>query len=172
MYQKAFKILSRFFSQATLFKYGFNLSPMYRRSTGRVKTVSPDLKHVVITIPLSWKNANYVGSIFGGSLLSATDPIMMIQLLKILGDDYVVWDRSVNMQFKRPARERLFADFIFSDEELQKIKAATQENGEVNWEKQVELKNRAGDVFAIGTKTMYIATKVRYKQKQAVRKGK
>ncbi len=98
------KILSKFFKQHTIFKYGFNISPMYRRSTGRIIEVSEDLLKARVKIPISYKNKNYVGSIFGGSLFSATDPVFMIQLMNILGNDYVVWDKSAEIKFKRPAK--------------------------------------------------------------------
>ncbi len=81
----------KFVSRHKLFKYGFNLSPMYRRTTGRLIDVSADLLHITIKIPLSYKNRNYVNSVFGGSMFSAVDPIPMVQLIYLLGDDYVVW---------------------------------------------------------------------------------
>ena len=100
MYRTLTNIAKRFFSDAQIYKYGFNWSPMYRRSTGKVIEVSEDLLYIKVKIPLNWKNRNFVGSIFGGSMLSATDPIYMIQLLKILGDDYVVWDKSATIKYK------------------------------------------------------------------------
>lgn len=130
MYRQLTSALGRVFSQAPLFKHGFNLSPMYRRSTGRVTRVSPDLHEV--EIPFSWRNANYVGSMFGGSLLSATDPILMIQLLHILGDGYVVWEQAVEMRFRRPARSRVTARFELSPEEVAEIRQAADEHGEVD----------------------------------------
>lgn len=87
MYAKIQSILEKFMSKATIYKYGFNLSPMYRRSTGKIVEVSDDLLKVKIKIKLSYKNSNYVGSIFGGSLFSATDPFFMIQLLNILDNN-------------------------------------------------------------------------------------
>lgn len=86
MYRTIANIAKRFFTDAQIYKYGFNWSPMYKRSTGKIIEVSDDLHYVKIKIPLSWKNRNYVGSMFGGSMLSATDPIYMIQLINILGD--------------------------------------------------------------------------------------
>lgn len=61
---------------------------------------------VKVRIKLSYKNSNYVGSIFGGSLLSATDPILMVQLINILGNKHVVWDKAAAIKFKRPAKEK------------------------------------------------------------------
>ena len=70
MYKIAFNFLKQFFSEATLFKHGFNLSPMYRRSVGKLVFVSKDLYTVEVQIPLNYKNRNYVGAIFGGSMFS------------------------------------------------------------------------------------------------------
>ena len=102
MYDKLFAFFNRFFEKATLFRVMFNISPMYRRSCGRLIFVSKDLHVVKIKISLSYKNKNYVGSMFGGSLFSATDPIYMIQLVQILGNDYVVWDKATEIKFKKP----------------------------------------------------------------------
>ena len=77
MYQKVTKFLRLFFSNSLIFKYGFNISPMYSRITGKIIFVSDDLHQIDIIIPISIKNRNYVGSIFGGSLFAATDPILI-----------------------------------------------------------------------------------------------
>ena len=169
MYRQISTALRRVLPQATLFKHGFNLSPMYRRSTGRVTHVSDDLHEVEVAIPLSWRNANYVGTMFGGSLLSASDPILMIQLLHILGDDYVVWDKAVEMRFRRPARSRVTARFAFTHDEVAAIRRSVEARGETDWEKQVELVDEDGTVVASGTKTLYVATKAHRRQKEAAR---
>lgn len=112
MYKTVTKIAKRYFTDAQIYKYGFNWSPMYRRTTGRVIEVSEDGYYVKIKIPLSLKNKNYMGSIFGGSLFSATDPIYMIQLINILKDDYVVWDKrppyDTSVPQKKPCLQNLF----------------------------------------------------------------
>jgi hypothetical protein len=48
MYQQLSKIARKFMKESTMFKVGFNLSPMYRRSTARIQHVSDDLKLVKI----------------------------------------------------------------------------------------------------------------------------
>lgn len=110
-YQKIAEIGSQYIGKPKLFKYGFNLSPMYRRSTGRITTVSDDLKNIKIQLPISYKNRNYVNTIFGGSMFAAVDPIPMVQLMELLGKDYVVWDKSAEIFFKRPVSENLYAQF-------------------------------------------------------------
>ena len=126
MYQALTKIGKKFFSDATIFKVGFNISPMYRRSTGRIVDVTKDILRVKVKIPLSYKNRNYVGTIYGGSLFSATDPIFMIQLINILGEKYIVWDQSAEIKYKRPAKKTAYAIFEFTEEEIKEIKNELQ----------------------------------------------
>lgn len=157
-------------STAAIFKYGFNLSPMYRRTTARVIHITDDMKKVRIKIPLSYKNKNYVGAIFGGSMFAATDPIYMIQLMQILGETYVVWDKAATINYKRPAKENLFCDFKFTDEEIEHIKKQVQETHEITIEKTTYLQNGDGQIFAEVIKTLYIAKKSFYKEKLRKRK--
>lgn len=165
MYKIAFNFLKNFFSKAALFKHGFNISPMYRRSVGKLVFVSNDLHEVQVQIPLNYKNRNYVGAIFGGSLLSATDPIYMIQLMNILGDEYVVWDKAATIKYKRPARETAHAKFQFSEDEIKTIRANVAANKEMDYEKPLYITNKNDVVFAELSKTIYIAQKDYYKEK-------
>ncbi|MCL5126817.1 DUF4442 domain-containing protein [Algibacter sp. L4_22] len=166
MYRTITKIAKRFFTDAQIYKYGFNWSPMYRRSTGRLVTVSEDLMYVKIKIPLSIKNRNYVGTIFGGSLFSATDPIYMIQLMNILGENYVVWDKNASINFKRPAKETVFTEFIFSEEDILLIKNKVLKNGEFNLVKTPNIVDKNGVIIAELSKTIYVADKLFYKEKR------
>ncbi len=168
IYQKLTEVGSKFLGKHILFKHGFNLSPMYRRSTGRVTWVSEDLSHISIKLPINYKNRNYVNSIFGGSMFSSVDPIPMVQLLNILGDDYVVWDKSAEIYFKRPARETLYADFTYSDKEIEGIKKDVGKNKEITIVKNTQLMDKEkSKVFCEVKKTIYIADKSFYKAKRA-----
>jgi len=121
IYQNIITLATTLIGRSNAFKYGFNLSPMYRRSTAKILSISKDMLCIAIKLPISYKNKNYVNSIFGGSMFSATDPIAMTQLISILGDNYVVWDKSSEIFFKRPAKENLYATFTFTKEEVQAI---------------------------------------------------
>ncbi len=170
-YQSLAKTGSKYLGKAKLFKYGFNLSPMYRRSTARITEVTDDLLEVKIRLPLSYKNSNYVGSIFGGSLFSAVDPIPMVQLINLLGDDYVVWDKSAEISFKIPARETLFAVFTYTEAELSDIKARVLSEKEIDIVKTTRLTDKAGTkTFCEVRKTIYVADKAFYRQKRAAKR--
>lgn len=166
-YQKMTAIGKKFVSYHILFKYGFNWSPMYRRSTGRVIHVAKDLSKITIKIPLSWKNRNYVNSIFGGSMFSAVDPIPMVQLINLLDDNYVVWDKSAVIKFKRPAKETLYAEFQFTEEEIIAIKDKVSKENEIELVKSTSLTNKNGSsIFCTVEKTIYVADKKFYKEKR------
>ncbi len=165
-YQKIAEIGTKFFKKKTLFKYGFNLSPMYRRSTGRITYVSKDLLKIQIKLPLSYKNKNYVNSIFGGSMFSAVDPIPMVQLINLIGNDYVVWDKSAEISFKRPAKTNLYASFTYSTEELETIKQRVANENEIEILKTTLLKDKDDkNVYCEVKKVIYIASKSYYKEK-------
>ncbi len=166
MYKTIANIAKKLFTNAQIYKYGFNWSPMYKRTTGKIIKVSTNLHYVKIKIPLSWKNRNYVGSLFGGSMLSATDPIYMIQLINILGNNYVVWDKSATINYRRPGRETLFCEFIFSSEDILKIKKDVTNKSEIDIIKTTNIVTKAGVVIAELSKTIYIADKNFYNVKR------
>lgn len=171
IYQKLSKIAPNYVSKHKLFKWGFNISPMYRMSTARITTVSDDLKQVRIKLPINYKNRNYAGSIFGGSLFASVDPIPMVQLLYILDNQYIVWDKSAEIFFKIPARENLYAEFTYTDEEVESIKHQVHEHGEFEFVKTNHLTNKTGDrIFCVVKKKIYIATKEHFKKKSQLRK--
>lgn len=166
VYKKSHEFLQKYIAPSTLFKYGFNYSPMYRRSTGKIIEISKDLSSITVKIPISWKNRNYMNSLFGGSMFSAVDPIPMIQLVQILGMDYVVWDKSAEIFFKRPAKENLYARFLITEKDVQHIKTTVQNENEMEFEVQTFLTNKEGDtVYCEVKKKIYISTKSYYKEK-------
>ncbi len=81
-------------------------------------------------MPLRWYNRNYVGSHFGGSLLSMVDPFLMIMLMHNLGRDYVVWDKAGSIEFVAPGRGTVWAEFQVTDAMLADIRAQTQGGAE------------------------------------------
>ena len=65
-------------------RMGFNLHPAFRSTGGRVVHVAPDLRHIRVRLPLTWKTKNIVGSLYGGSLFAITDgahPAMLMAAL-------------------------------------------------------------------------------------------
>ncbi len=144
----------------------FNLAPAYRRTGGRVRFVSHDWKEVQVSLKLKLSTRNYVGTVFGGSIYGALDPIYMLQLLKILGDNYVVWDKEATVKFKRPIKKKVLARFLITDETLNDIKLQVKDKGEVVIDLPVEFIGADDKVYAEVIKVLYIADKEYYKEKR------
>jgi acyl-coenzyme A thioesterase PaaI-like protein len=140
-------------------RFKFNLFPAYRRGGGRIAYISDDYHEIHIKLPLNWATKNYVGTIFGGSMFAAVDPIYMVMLIKILGREYVVWDKSANIRFKRPGKETLFAKFLITPEEISEIKEQLETIKSIDKIYKIELKDEKGKVHAIIEKTLYLSKK-------------
>jgi hypothetical protein len=147
-----------------------NLFPTYRRTGGRAIFIATDLSDVHIRLKLGWGTKNYVGTMFGGSLASAADPIYMIQLMRILGNEYVVWDKSSSIRFKRPGDRTLYIRFLITDELLASIKERVLTEQEFDIELSTDWVDKEGTVYATVGKVLYIASKTFYKEKQLARK--
>lgn len=158
--------------KSKVLRWKFNLFPAYRRTGGRVQYIAEDFHEARVRLPLSWRTRNYVGTIYGGSMFGATDPIYMLMLINILGRDYVVWDKSANIKFVRPGKSTLYAHFVLTPEYITTVKSEVSAAGEKDYLLDVELKDAEGQVIAVAQRTVYVATKVHYKQKQLRKKAK
>lgn len=134
----------------------FNFFPAYRGTGGRIDYIADDLRVIRIRLPLSWRTRNYVGTIFGGSMYGAVDPIYMVMLIRLLGRDYVVWDKSASIRFKRPGKTTLFATFLITAEETEAIKTELTERKSLERIYQIDLVDADGKVHAKIEKTIYI----------------
>ena len=137
----------------------FNFFPAYRGGGGRVVYISDDFRELRVKVPLNWRTRNKVGTIFGGSIYSAVDPIYMIMLMRILGEEYIVWDRSAKIRFKRPGRETLFASFVVTEQESDEIIAVLETRKSTSRTYVVELCDSSGQVHAIVEKEIFVARK-------------
>lgn len=171
VYSKLAEIGSRYVSRHTLFKYGLNYSPMYRRTTARITRISEDLMEVDVRLPLNCKNRNYAGTIFGGSLFAAVDPIPMVQLTQLLGRDYIVWDKAAEIRFRRPANQTVYARLRYTAQEVEAVRRTVIANGETTIVKTTRWTDEDNaTVYAEVDKTIYVATKAFYKEKQKKRR--
>jgi hypothetical protein len=122
----------------------------------RVKRLAPGWKEVDVEMKLRWWNANYVGTHYGGSLYSMTDPFFMVMLIENLGKDYIVWDKSATIRFKRPGRGTVFAKFRLTDQQIQEIKQALNAEKKIERVFTVEVKDESGTVIAEVEKLLHI----------------
>lgn len=114
-----------------------------------------------VRLPLNWRTRNVVGTIFGGSLYAAVDPVYMIMLMRLLGPGYLVWDKSATIRFVRPGRETLHAAFRVNEAELDTIRAEVGRSGKCEREYRVELVSASGELHAECTKLLSVRLRER-----------
>lgn len=149
----------------TLLRLGLNWFPAYRATGARLIHVSDDLGRIVVRLPLKRATKNGAGTLFGGSLYSATDPIYALLLAANLGPDYIVWDKAASIRYRKPGREALTAEFVIDAEEVRAVRDAVARDGSCDRSYSVAFVDREGVVHVEIEKTVYVACKQHYKAK-------
>ncbi|MBN2616176.1 MAG: DUF4442 domain-containing protein [Bacteroidales bacterium] len=156
--------------QTRLQRLYFNFFPAYRSTGARIKFISSDYREIHVALRLFWRTRNYVGTVFGGSIFGALDPLYMIQLIKLLGDEYVVWDSQAKVDFKRPVSQTVFARFLIEDELLHEIRETVSREKKMQLWFPARFEDKDGKVYATVDKLLYIADKEYYRQMRNERK--
>ena len=136
-----------------------NLWPPFLGAGIRVTRLDRDWRAIDVELKLRFWNRNYVGTHYGGSLCSMTDPFYMLMLIENLGRDYIVWDKSANIRFRRPGRGRLTAQFRLSEVQLAEIWRLLEISEKIEPTFTVEIKDDAGEVVAVVEKLIQVRRK-------------
>jgi acyl-coenzyme A thioesterase PaaI-like protein len=142
-----------------LFRLLTNCYPPYWGTGISVKRISPDYRRLTIQMKSRFYNRNYVGTHFGGSLYAMTDPFYMLMLIQILGPGYLVWDKSARIDFIRPGRGTVTAEFRIDQAQIDTILSQTASGRKYLPELPVEVKDQYGELVARVIKTLYIRKK-------------
>jgi acyl-coenzyme A thioesterase PaaI-like protein len=146
-------------SAASLFRWRLNLYPPFLGAGVRVLRVSTDFREVDVAMGLYWFNRNYVGTQFGGSLYTMTDPFFMLMLMQCLGRDYIVWDQAAAIDFVSPGKGRVWARFRLAEEEIQRLRIEAESGAPLRPVYQVDVVDEAGTLVARVQKTLYVRKK-------------
>jgi hypothetical protein len=136
-----------------------NLYPPLLGAGIRVKRLDADWRTIEVEMKLHRWNVNYVGSHYGGSLYSMTDPFYMLMLLENLGREYIVWDKSACIRFRRPAKGTVTASFNLTQAQLDEIRTILGSQEKVEPTFEVEVRDADGNVVAEVQKVLHIRRK-------------
>lgn len=143
--------------KASTVKRGLNIWPPLLFSGIKVTHIADDFKAVTVELRQKWYNKNVVGVHFGGSIFAMTDPFFMFMLMNNLNKDYTVWDRAGSIDFIKPGKGTIKANFILTNEMLKDIKSNTIEEGsKFTPTYSVDVIDAEGVTVAHVTKTMHI----------------
>lgn len=140
-------------------RWWMNLWPPFLGAGIRVTRLDPGWKAIDVEMKLRFFNRNYVGTHYGGSLYSMTDPFYMLMLIENLGHEYSVWDKSASIRFRRPARGRVKTEFRISDQHLSEILRQLETAEKVERTYTVEVRDDSGEVVAQVEKVVQVRRK-------------
>lgn len=143
---------------ATL-RWMFNLWPPFLAAGIRVARLSPDWRDARVELRMRPWNRNYVGTHFGGSLFAMTDPFWMVLVKEGLGRDYIVWDKAAEIEFVKPGKGTVVAEFHLGEATLADLRARAAGGDKVLHWFDTGIVDASGDVVARVRKQVYVRRK-------------
>lgn len=125
----------------------------------KIIEVSKDYRYIKVCLKKRWYNSNYVGTQFGGSIYAMTDPFYMLMLINNLGSQYIVWDKGARVDFKKPGRSHLYAEFRIDEVLLREVRDKVSKNGKYVFELPVLIYDEQGQNVASVDKILYVKAK-------------
>jgi acyl-coenzyme A thioesterase PaaI-like protein len=145
--------------KASTLRHGLNLWPPFLFSGIHVAAIAPDYRHAAVELRMRPWNRNYVGTHFGGSLFSMTDPFWMLLAMNALGRGYIVWDRAGSIEFVKPGRGTVRAEFRLDEAVLDELRQATAGGDKYLRWFDTEVVDAGGETVARIRKQLYVRRK-------------
>jgi len=118
-----------------------------------------DERTVRVALKMKALNRNIVGTHFGGSLYAMCDPWFMLILMRLLGEDYIVWDKAASIRFLRPGRGTVTATFHIPQERVEEIRLAADSGEKIEPTFTVDVLDEQGETIAHVEKLLYVRKK-------------
>ena len=137
----------------------FNVWPPFLLSGIHVTEMADDWTFARVELRMRPWNRNYVGTHFGGSLFAMTDPFWMILAKERLGPDYYVWDKAAEIEFVKPGKGTLHAEFRLDGHVLDEIRAEAADGQKYLRWMPADVFNAQNEVVARVRKQIYVRLK-------------
>ena len=143
----------------TLLRHCMNLWPPFLGAGIYVERISSDYREASVRLKHGLLNRNILGVHFGGSLFAMTDPFFMLIISKNLGSNYIVWDQAANIQFLKPGKGKVSAQFQITQPQIDELVLQAHSGDKILRDFIVDVRDAQGDVVARVTKTIYVRKK-------------
>ncbi|WP_106814389.1 PaaI family thioesterase [Microbacterium timonense] len=127
----------------------------------RVRRFADDWTSATVELHVNVFTRNYVKTAFGGSMSAMTDPYYFMLVMHQLGRDYVVWDTRGEIEFLKPGRGVLTAQFTVPREKAAELRERARGGAKVLEWFETEITDRSGDVVARVRREVYVREKRR-----------
>ena len=124
-----------------------------------LKEISNDFMQMKVVLRKVLFNINFHKTIFGGSIFSACDPYfptMYYHIFAIKNRKLIIWLKSAEIQYLRPADSTLKLHFEITKEDVKKVEKALDKIGKTEIWHTVEAINKKGIVCAKASMLVYL----------------
>ncbi|MBS0215168.1 MAG: DUF4442 domain-containing protein [Proteobacteria bacterium] len=136
-----------------------NIWPPFLFTGIRVRHIGADWRSARVVLRKRPWNRNFVNTQFGGSLFAMTDPFWMLLIMHAIGNDYFVWDKAATIEFVKPGRGDVFAEFHLTDADVQSLVDEAASGGKVLRWFDTDVVDGSGEVIACVRKQIYVRRK-------------
>ncbi len=102
-----------------------SLYPPFLCQRIRVTEIGPGFRRVTVRVSQSLLNRNLNGTIFGGTMYSAADPIYVLMFWQVFAHEGIAtrcWLKEASVRFLKPARGRLTLVFELGEADVSKAR--------------------------------------------------
>ncbi|MDZ7901241.1 MAG: DUF4442 domain-containing protein [Rheinheimera sp.] len=140
-----------------------NLWPPFFFNGIRVVALSTDYRYAKVTLnDRPWRR-NINSSQFGGAMFAMTDPIYPLMVMGALGKEYLVWDKRADIDYIKPGKGKLTAEFFLQDATVQEIQQATALGEKYFPDFVVHVKNQQHEIVCEVNRTLYVRKKPQHR---------
>lgn len=125
----------------------------------RIREFADDGSCVVVTHKPNKLTKNAVGTAFGGTIMSMTDPFFMLASMSRLGRDYNVWDIGAEVSFIKPGRGTITANMRIDDATYDLIREKTADGSKYLHWFETDVTDETGSVVAKVRRQVYYRRK-------------
>lgn len=143
-------------------KWALNFYPPLLFQRIWIRKFYPGFMGVDVKISNSLLNRNYNGSIFGGSIFSATDPfyaVLFDQLMQRRGFKVRVWLKSASIQYLKPGMSTLYFSLEITEQMINDAENSLKTTGKFVRSYPINLFNKNGELCASVINEVYLRNK-------------
>jgi acyl-coenzyme A thioesterase PaaI-like protein len=146
-----------------IMRHLLNFWPPFLFNGIRVVELAEDYRYAKVTLnDRPWRR-NINSSQFGGAMFAMTDPIYPLMVMGALGKEYLVWDKRADIDYIKPGKGKLIAEFFLQDATIQEIQQATAQGDKYFPEFVVHVKNQQQEVVCEVNRTLYVRKKPKHR---------
>lgn len=146
---------------AQQFREAINGWPPLTAQRVSVTAIADEWTWVEVRMELEKDNANFFGTVWGGTLFSMLDPFLPILIERQLGEHesgvrWAVWDKTAEIDFVRPGTTAIHARIDVPAEVVEEIRGETSDGDKhLRWF-EVPLLDEADQVVAVQRRQIYV----------------